>query len=481
MSLRLTMSLQTFVTQDAFSSPVRKMLADTSKCLWAHSTKEIAGDVPKEMVYCVAFETSAASESMSSSTFDDILDKLEKLATSGGMRSITDSRLYSSLDFFEKEKTFVDMGIGRNARGVVGIGAVKGFIVAALKPGVTSSEPSGGSGKSPTGQNGDEMLLYVTRDTKNWHKGLFPHGHGLRENAYTIVESTQHSILVDVLTDPAASSGTLFTSDSEGTNYVKSLEHTNRNAAGIVDFEKLESIEGVALANIIANPEEVDARTEPKKLKTKITFDDGGSWQFLRAPAKDHDGKSVKCDTQHLASCSLHLHSVTDVRNYGKVFSSAAPGLVMGVGSIGEYLMPYEECDTFVSTDAGQTWSMVAEGAHKYEFGDQGSILVAVDDEEATDDMRYSFDFGKTWKKFDFGVTLRAKLLTTVPDSTSQKFLLLGTLTRKSKGTGSERHIIVQVDFDSLDKRKCKDSDFERWYARTIDGKPDCLMGHKVG
>ena len=107
----------------------------------------------------------------------------------------------------------------------------------------------------------------------------------------------------------------------------------------------------------------------------------------------------------------------------------------MGVGSIGEFLQPYDECDTFVSTDAGQTWSMVAEGAHKYEFGAQGSILVAIDDEDSTDDMRYSFDFGKTWEKFDFGVTLRAKLLTTIPDSTSQKFLLLGTLTRKSKGS----------------------------------------------
>jgi hypothetical protein len=123
---------------------------------------------------------------------------------------------------------------------------------------------------------------------------------------------------------------------------------------------------------------------------------------------------------------------------------------------------------------------MVKDGAHKYEFGAVGSILVMVDDEEATDKMHYSFDYGKTWEKFDFGVHIRAKLLTTIPDSTSQQFLLLGTLSRQNKKSeGGERHIIVHIDFESLKKRKCGDGDLEKWYARNINGQPDCLMGHK--
>jgi hypothetical protein len=79
-------------------------------------------------------------------------------------------------------------------------------------------------------------------------------------------------------------------------------------------------------------------------------------------------------------------------------------------------------------------------------------------------------------------VKLRARLLTTVPDSTSLSFVLLGTLTRTSehKGSNGERHIIVHIDFESLEKRKCGDQDMERWYARTMGGEPDCLMGHKV-
>lgn len=69
----------------------------------------------------------------------------------------------------------------------------------------------------------------------------------------------------------------------------------------------------------------------------------------------------------------------------------------MGVGSIGEYLQPYEECDTFLSTDGGISWTMVRMDAHKYEFGDQGSILVAVNDEEGVDTVSYSTDYGKSW------------------------------------------------------------------------------------
>jgi hypothetical protein len=69
----------------------------------------------------------------------------------------------------------------------------------------------------------------------------------------------------------------------------------------------------------------------------------------------------------------------------------------MGVGSVGEALLPYEECDTFMSTDAGVTWNMIRKDAHKYEFGDQGSILVVINDEDKTDTIRYSLDLGKTW------------------------------------------------------------------------------------
>lgn len=69
----------------------------------------------------------------------------------------------------------------------------------------------------------------------------------------------------------------------------------------------------------------------------------------------------------------------------------------MGVGSIGDHLEPYEESDTFLSDDAGLTWRMIRKDAHKYEFGDQGSIIVAINDEEGVDTLSYSTNMGKDW------------------------------------------------------------------------------------
>ena len=99
----------------------------------------------------------------------------------------------------------------------------------------------------------------------------------MRENAYTIVESTTHSLAVDILTSPSANIGTLFVSSGQGTYFVEALADTNRNEYGIVDFESLVGLEGVGIANVVANREEVVGWGEQKKLKSYMTYDDGRS------------------------------------------------------------------------------------------------------------------------------------------------------------------------------------------------------------
>ncbi|KAH6903602.1 vacuolar protein sorting/targeting protein 10 [Coprinopsis sp. MPI-PUGE-AT-0042] len=430
----------TYYTKDAFSTKPKELLSYTNRCQFAHSSKDFKHEAHEDLVYCVSFD-----------------EKVEEGA------HLHAARLFSSTDFFDKERKVEDLGMdAKSARGVVAFAIVSKYAVVAIK------KPSS-----------KEMELYVTLDAKNWAKAHFPHASSakLRENAYTIVESTTHSLAVDVVLHDRQAIGTLFVSNSNGTYFVESLKDTNRNEMGFVDYERVYGVDGIGLANVVANAQEVEGRGSAKRLRSRITFDDGRSWQPLRAPLRDDEGNRAKCDPSDEDTCALHLHSVTTPHNYGRVFSSPAPGVVMGVGTVGESLVEYDDSDTFLSTDAGLSWKMVAKGAHKFRFGDQGSVLVIVDDEEYTSKIRYSVDMGKNWETYDFGVSIRSRALTSLPDSTSQKFLLLGQTSRDSdKKFG--KVVVVHLDFSKMRKNKCGDSDFEKWYARP-PGKKECLMGHK--
>lgn len=100
---------ETYYTTDAFRSFSKLLLKQTSSCLFARST-DAFGDAPENMVFCVAFDE----------------------AQKPGAHNSKESRLYSSEDWFET-KRFVDMGIGKRAKGVVGLGVVSKFMVVAMK------------------------------------------------------------------------------------------------------------------------------------------------------------------------------------------------------------------------------------------------------------------------------------------------------------------------------------------------------------
>lgn len=314
----------------------------------------------------------------------------------------------------------------------------------------------------------DVACRYVTDNIKDWTRAEFPHDHGgLKEGGYTILESTPYSIQVDVKSTPsniAHEYGALFTSNSNGTYFTRNVEHTNRIQEGLVDFEKIEGIEGIVMVNVVKNWDDRNSR-QKKKLVSRISFDDGkaDTWKPLKAGSKD-----------------LHLYSVTGFQNLGRVFSSKAPGLLMGVGNTGDYLDDYNDCDLYVSDDAGLTWEKALSEAHIYEFGGAGSILVAVYNEGPTKEAKYSINYGKDWEKVDLGIKINARILTTTPDSTGLNFVIVGTDSDK------KAHVIA-LDLSGVLERKCEldkehpdKSDFEKWYARyDEDKKPDCLMGHK--
>ncbi|KAM3077434.1 vacuolar protein sorting/targeting protein PEP1 [Clarireedia jacksonii] len=412
-------------TTNGFYEKTQFLRSDTAGCSWAKSSKLFTTgqeDLDKDRVLCVV-----------------------KGRFSPWRK---DYRLLISDDFFTSNGDDIqefepELEPGRTVQGIVNFKVSNKHLITAA-----------------TAEGTDEMALYVTDDTIKWHRAEFPHDHKLLEEAYTILEGTNYSIQIDVMnTRPSNPMGVLFTSNSNGTYFTRNIEHTNRDRDGIVDFEKVTGIQGIVIVNVVDNWKDVEKKPSiAKQTKSKISFDDGRTWQSLQVKKNE-----------------LHLHSVTEMTNFGRVFSSYAPGLVMGNGNTGDYLEPYDKANLYVSDDAGVTWHKALDGPHKYEFGDQGSILVAVH-EGPTEEVKYSLNHGKDWASVKLEKKIRPLELVTTQDSTSLKFLMLA----ESESEKEKVEIYtVALDFDEMHERKCKDSDMEEWHARVDeDGKPTCLMGH---
>ncbi|CAI4858680.1 CNT_collapsed_G0054980.mRNA.1.CDS.1 [Saccharomyces cerevisiae] len=99
------------------------------------------------------------------------------------------------------------------------------------------------------------------------------------------------------------------------------------------------------------------------------------------------------CNSVSLDKCSLHLHGYTERKDIRDTYSSgSALGMMFGVGNVGDRLLPYEECSTFLTADGGETWTEVKKGPHQWEYGDHGGVLVLVRENAETDSISYSTD-----------------------------------------------------------------------------------------
>ena len=189
---------QTYYTTDAFRTEPQLLLKQTSQCSFARSTAALK-DAPEKLVFCVAFDQNVNPGN-------------------GGMRNYKDSLLYSSDDWFVNNKKFVDLGVGKRARGVVGLGVVSKFMVVALKAGDDGARRATG---------GDPMFVEIllqiikltlgtctsrqmawTGDKPNSlirpcqiceRSKCCDHSTNIDGSAYTIVESTTHSVAVDII------------------------------------------------------------------------------------------------------------------------------------------------------------------------------------------------------------------------------------------------------------------------------------------
>ncbi|KAJ1945121.1 vacuolar protein sorting/targeting protein PEP1, partial [Kickxella alabastrina] len=468
---------------DRAGSAITALLGDgkpVAKCLWARQTKEFEA-MAEAAIFCLEIvpesETAENKRSLDgkrslASDIAGILDKQTPRST---------VQLTASEDFFSTKRT-VHFGSGndgtggdRAGGGVVAVSVVKNYLMAAISH-----------------AHSNEMDLFVSMDGHTWAESRLPLPPGAEEDAYTILESTAHSVLVDVQTSSAGALGTLFRSNSNGTYYTASLEHTHRAASGLVDVERVHGVEGVIIANQVANWEQIGRgiggilHREKLELKSRISFNDGARWHFLQPPKKDLDGKAFGCsrDGWETGQCALHLHSVTSTRTPGRVFGSpSAAGVILAVGNVGSQLAPWRECDTFLSRDGGITWKMVHREAHHVQLADSGSVLILANDEVPTDVLTYSLDSGDTWTNAALDQKMRISALFIDDDGLSPVVLAVGTA---REGAHNHEQVVVSVDFAkswsrqcSLDPKDPKAGKDTELFVMSSHDDDDCIMGHR--
>lgn len=334
-----------------------------------------------------------------------------------------------------------------------------------------------------------------------------------KEHSYTFLDTSENSVFIHVNHFGEKSKyGHIYISNAEGNQFSLSLHNNLRMVEGQCDFDKVNGLEGIYIANTIdqqwmkdnqqeLQQEEVKSEESMnEKLPTKakeandkvnqfkdfiqtfITFNKGGEWRLLKAPDRDITGKHYECEE----FCNLHLHGISSAQPPFYSVDSAT-GIIIANGNVGKYLTEDEESvSTFLSRDGGLNWFEVKKGSHIYEIGNHGAIIVLAEDNKATDEVLYSWDEGKTWNEIKISSEkMFIRNIIIEPTSTSQHFVIYGHTQNKK---GVKKGILIGLDFSSLHEPMCRnptnpgssDSDYETWTPN--DGRlgHDCLMGKKI-
>lgn len=435
--------------------------SDTSRFIW------ISGDCSKGASgECTAYHTEDFGR-----TFDKLVDnavKCDYVSATFDLTveeliycTITDGngkkKLSSSTKFFKDSETNILF------ENIVAYAVMQNFVVVATI-------------------NDDQSTLSakVTADGTTFADADFPRNFKVSANtAFTMLDSGTHSIFMHVTTnsEPGHEKGSILKSNSNGTYYVLSLPEVNRNQYGYVDYDRLELIEGVLIANTVSEHDGV------KQKKTQISFNDGSEWRYIPPPAVDSEGKDIKCKGQSLEKCSLNLHGFTERPDYRDTFSSgSAVGVLIGMGNVGESLSLLSSPDdnaAYISIDGGLSWKEIRKGLYHWEFGDQGTILLLVDAAKETNEVIYSSDEGNTWNTYKFTENpVKVLDLATVPSDTALKFVIFAGSPDSTQ--------VYSIDFSQYFPRQCQidldhpdDDDYEFWSPMHPDSVEGCLFGHE--
>ena len=385
---------KSFVTFD-YGLTWKLFLEKAELCVWARSKQFVA--VTQSTVFCLQ---NANEDRLGGSQFlrGDLLDTkpLEKLYTCSGF-SIEDRSLVLAVPFGDKLQILISIN-GRD------------FELAKFP-----SEISGHTGAT-----------------------LLP-----SQNGYLYIQSVQ-----EYSVETPNSAGTLMMSGYHTFNFSTILENVNQNSQGFVDFEIFESLNGTLLANIMS-PTQVS--NDKNDLTTRISWNNGLSWDALKAPPVDSLGVPYACGE----GCTLNLHSYTERRDLlDTTTSDSASGFAIGVGNVGVSLSSAASGNMFISRDAGKSWFEIAKTPHLHLFANHGSVLI-IASVAKIDHVKVSMDFGRSFHELLFGDGLALTVTHLLTDmSGSAKFIVVGI---DDKGAS----VVFSSDLTSALGEECSESDFE--------------------
>eukprot|EP00927_Polykrikos_kofoidii_P056704 TRINITY_DN50794_c0_g1_i1.p1 TRINITY_DN50794_c0_g1~~TRINITY_DN50794_c0_g1_i1.p1 ORF type:complete len:985 (-),score=196.18 TRINITY_DN50794_c0_g1_i1:139-3018(-) len=370
------------------------------------------------------------------------------------------------------------------------------------------------------------VKLKVSRDGgKTFQGARLPSGlDEMEERWYAVIDTSEGAVIIHVNSndDGTKDTGRIYISDSEGWRFTQSLENNVRSGHGECEFDKVVSLTGVYIANVVvpegsgssgglakekaeyAEKVEKEASDgtqldkkhgrgfgiskktakEERTIRTVISFNKGGAWTFLKPPRVDSVGKPFECANKPIEECSLHLHGTTTWDFYAPFYSTDnSVGLIMGTGNVGSSLrFEPEETDTFLSRDGGLTWIQAHKGAFIYEFGDHGGLIVMADDLKKTSEVVFTWNEGQSWYDFKVSKTpFEVDNIISEPNLTSTTFVMFGS---RDDGVG----VLYYMKFDALQFPLCRgvwaadsvSSDYETWTPSDGVNKDNCMLGQQL-
>jgi sortilin len=356
----------------------------------------------------------------------------------------------------------------------------------------------------------DEVLLEVsTNNGETFDPICFPEN--IRAKAFSIFDFDSEAAGPDFISidhaeeaiiEGNAPMGNLYAADDSLKLFSLSLRHNVRQS-GIADFAGIASMDGVLIANQISHEAFSASSRTPKYtnyFQTLQSFNGGGVWRYIPAPKTDANGNPIQgcaMTEDPRTVCSLHLHGDSSwiggsdwSTRFGAVYShKSTPGVIISTGNIGNVLS-YEpsEVNTYISRDGGLTWEETLRGAHIYEFGNFGALIVAARESSSgqTNEVWFSRDVGACWEgPIKLSKPINVHNIRTDVVQKGTVFVIHGEDASKEEYEASG--IAYVLDFNNLllsnstfKINQCDEqNDYETWFLN-IPNQKECNMGVKL-